>query len=90
MVEVTPLDTVRRHPLSQIARLPARAAAALIRLYQWTLSPLLGSHCRFHPSCSQYALEAITKHGLVRGGLLGVRRIGRCHPFHDGGFDPVP
>jgi hypothetical protein len=69
---------------------PSKLAVALIRVYQWTISPLLGSHCRFAPSCSQYTLEAISRHGLLRGSLLGARRLGRCHPFHEGGFDPVP
>jgi putative membrane protein insertion efficiency factor len=64
--------------------------AALIRAYQLTLSPLLPASCRFHPSCSQYALEAVRKYGVVRGGWLGIRRLVRCHPFHPGGFDPVP
>ncbi len=66
------------------------AAEILIRLYQWTVSPLLGPTCRFEPSCSQYALEAIRRFGLVRGCGLAVRRIGRCHPWHPGGYDPVP
>lgn len=65
-------------------------AVFLIRLYQWTVSPLLGPRCRFHPTCSRYALEAITTFGVLRGGWLAVRRIGRCHPWHPGGFDPVP
>ncbi len=65
-------------------------ATALIRLYQRTLSPLLGPRCRFYPSCSQYALEAIRRFGLLRGMALGVARLARCHPFHPGGFDPVP
>jgi hypothetical protein len=63
---------------------------ALIRLWQLMISPLLGPACRFEPSCSRYAAEAIERFGVVRGGLLAVRRIGRCHPFHPGGFDPVP
>jgi hypothetical protein len=63
---------------------------ALIRLYQWTLSPLLGPRCRFHPTCSHYAYEAIGRHGVLRGGWLAVKRIGRCHPWHPGGLDPVP
>jgi len=69
---------------------PARLAVVSIRVYQLTLSPLLGPHCRFAPSCSQYTLEAIARYGLIRGAVLGARRIGRCHPFHEGGFDPVP
>jgi len=62
----------------------------LIRLYQWILSPLLGRSCRFYPSCSAYAYEAIERHGVLRGGCLGIRRILKCHPFHPGGYDPVP
>ena len=65
-------------------------ATLLIRLYQWTLSPLLGPRCRFHPSCSQYALEAIERHGVLRGTGLAACRLGRCHPWHPGGYDPVP
>jgi hypothetical protein len=67
-----------------------RGAIGLIHLYQWTVSPWLGPRCRFHPSCSHYAREAIDVHGLTRGGLLAVRRILRCHPFHPGGVDLVP
>lgn len=63
---------------------------ALIRAYQYLLSPLLGSHCRFHPSCSRYAAEAIEVHGALRGGWLALRRLSRCHPWHPGGYDPVP
>lgn len=65
-------------------------ALALIRLWQLTISPLLGPACRFEPSCSRYAAEAIERFGVLRGGTLAVRRVGRCHPFHPGGFDPVP
>jgi putative membrane protein insertion efficiency factor len=62
----------------------------LITLYRWTLSPFLGSRCRFYPSCSQYAAEAIETHGAARGAWLALKRIAKCHPFHAGGVDPVP
>jgi putative membrane protein insertion efficiency factor len=62
----------------------------LIRVYQRGLSPLLGPRCRFYPSCSQYALEALDVHGLAGGLWLALKRLGRCHPLHPGGFDPVP
>jgi putative membrane protein insertion efficiency factor len=62
----------------------------LILAYQYTLRPLLGAHCRFYPSCSEYALEAIDKHGVIRGLGLACRRLARCHPYHPGGYDPVP
>ncbi|MCK9380505.1 MAG: membrane protein insertion efficiency factor YidD [Sulfuritalea sp.] len=62
----------------------------LIRAYQLAISPMLGSRCRFHPSCSDYAIEALSRHGLVRGSWLALRRIGCCHPWHPGGYDPVP
>lgn len=61
-----------------------------ITLYKWTLSPLLGPCCRFHPSCSEYAREAIEEYGAARGLRLAVRRLLHCHPFHPGGYDPVP
>lgn len=68
----------------------ARLMIAVIRLYQRWLSPLLGANCRFHPSCSQYAVEALQLHGVVKGSGLTVWRILRCQPFSKGGFDPVP
>jgi putative membrane protein insertion efficiency factor len=63
---------------------------AVIRLYQLTLSKVLGPHCRFYPSCSAYFIEALERHGAIRGSWLGLKRIGRCHPWHPGGYDPVP
>ena len=68
----------------------ARVLVAVVSAYRRLLSPLLGQRCRFAPSCSAYAAEAITVHGAVRGSWLAVRRIGRCHPFNPGGHDPVP
>lgn len=68
----------------------ARALMVPIHAYRRVLSPLLGPVCRYEPSCSAYALEALRVHGALRGGWLAVRRIGRCHPFHSGGYDPVP
>ncbi|WP_239923661.1 membrane protein insertion efficiency factor YidD [Agaribacterium haliotis] len=62
----------------------------LIRIYQLFISPMLGPHCRFNPSCSTYAYEALLKHGLLRGSLLSLNRIRKCHPWHEGGDDPVP
>ena len=69
---------------------PAWWLRGLIRGYQRFVSPLLGRNCRYHPTCSQYAVKALEAHGLLRGGWLAVRRLGRCHPWHEGGFDPVP
>jgi len=63
---------------------------ALIRFYQKALSPYLGKNCRYTPTCSQYAAEAIQKYGALRGGWMALRRILRCNPFHKGGYDPVP
>ena len=62
----------------------------IIKLYQLVLSPLLGPTCRFHPSCSYYAIGAITEHGLIKGSWLSGKRILKCHPLNDGGYDPVP
>ena len=62
----------------------------LIKTYQYLISPLLGPSCRFHPTCSCYAIEAISEYGVLKGGYLSVRRIIKCHPLHEGGHDPVP
>lgn len=67
-----------------------RLLLALIAGYRYLISPLLGNHCRYHPSCSAYAHEAIETHGALRGVGLALRRLARCHPFHAGGYDPVP
>jgi uncharacterized protein len=68
----------------------ARLACALILVYRYTVSPLLGPRCRFYPSCSEYGLQSLRRHGFLRGGWLTVARFGRCHPWHAGGLDPVP
>jgi putative membrane protein insertion efficiency factor len=68
----------------------AQVARTLIRGYQLVLRPILPAACRFEPSCSEYAREALAGHGFLRGGWLALRRIGRCHPFHPGGYDPPP
>jgi putative membrane protein insertion efficiency factor len=66
------------------------ALLGVIRLYQYFLSPWVGNHCRFHPTCSEYACNAIGKYGSLRGSWLALRRLGRCHPWHPGGADPIP
>ncbi len=67
-----------------------KIALALIKGYKILISPLLGRNCRFYPTCSEYTHEAIQKHGLIKGLLLGTKRLLKCHPFHSGGVDPVP
>jgi putative membrane protein insertion efficiency factor len=67
-----------------------RLLLALVRGYQYLLRPMLGANCRFAPSCSDYALEAISRYGPWKGSWLALRRISRCHPYHPGGYDPVP
>lgn len=67
-----------------------RLLIACVRFYQLAISPLTGPRCRFIPTCSSYAIEAVTTHGAFKGSWLAVRRIGRCHPFCEGGYDPVP
>lgn len=63
---------------------------ALIRIYRFAISPLMGDRCRFYPSCSEYAIDSLNRHGPLKGVALALRRIGRCHPWHPGGYDPVP
>ncbi|MEA2452628.1 MAG: uncharacterized protein QOG04_1338 [Actinomycetota bacterium] len=68
----------------------ARILVGLVGLYRRFISPLLPRHCRYEPTCSAYAIEALRTHGAVRGGAMAIRRVARCHPFHPGGVDPVP
>ena len=67
-----------------------RVLIVFVVAYRYALSPMLGRSCRFHPSCSAYAQEALERHGALRGVWLAVKRVGRCHPWHPGGYDPVP
>jgi uncharacterized protein len=76
--------------LTPISRAAAWMAIAVVRAYQLFLSPLLPAACRYTPTCSAYAVEALERYGLVRGGWMALKRIGRCHPFRPGGSDPVP
>ena len=79
-----------RRILFFLGRVPVYALLMAIWAYRLAISPLLGVTCRFEPSCSEYALEALNRHGLIRGVWLGVKRILRCHPYRPGGYDPVP
>ena len=69
---------------------PVRIATGLVQVYRVVVSPFFPPSCRYTPTCSEYALEALRRHGVLRGGWMTVRRIGRCHPWHPGGHDPVP
>jgi uncharacterized protein len=73
-----------------LLRLPRTLLVFFVRVYQVGVSPMLPASCRYYPSCSAYAVEALERHGALRGGWLAARRIARCHPFRPGGFDPVP
>ena len=93
------MATARARPLKHAiptasAHLPRRALIGFIAIYRFLVSPLLGPHCRFQPTCSAYAIEAIERHGVMRGGWLAMRRLARCHPIRwlgaSHGFDPVP
>ena len=76
--------------MKTLLKLLALPLIALIRIYQWVISPILGPKCRFTPTCSHYSLEAFRKYGLIKGLWLSARRISRCHPWGGNGYDPVP
>ncbi len=96
MVEPHPIASALRRAGRRIASLPAAGLLALLWLYRRTLSPALPAvfgptcGCRFHPTCAVYAADAVRAHGAVRGTLLAAVRLAKCHPFHAGGYDPVP
>ena len=78
-------------PDGAVSRRPSQVIAlGAVRAYQKVLSPFMGGNCRYYPSCSHYTYEAIELHGAARGSWMGIKRIGRCHPWHEGGLDPVP
>jgi hypothetical protein len=77
-----------RRLLTDLLRLPGLVLIGLVRLYQVSLSPVLGQHCRYYPTCSNYFIQSVRKYGAIRGAFRGVLRICRCHPWHPGGYDP--
>ena len=83
------IQTCLQHPSGERS-LMRKIFIAFITVYRYAISPFLGNHCRFYPSCSHYAQEAIDLHGVARGSYLTLRRLGKCHPWHEGGADPVP
>ena len=82
--------SLARRVLHVLALVPRFAVLLVIRGYQLVLSPMLPASCRYYPTCSAYAHEAVSRYGALRGGWMAVRRIARCHPFRPGGYDPVP
>ena len=91
MTAETPPETPADESGARTSRtLLSRGMVLLIRGYQVSISPFLPAACRYHPTCSAYAIEALERYGAVRGGWLAARRIARCHPFRAGGYDPVP
>ncbi|HED12756.1 MAG TPA: membrane protein insertion efficiency factor YidD [Gammaproteobacteria bacterium] len=76
--------------MAKLAELPGKTLLILVRVYRYALSPMLGQHCRFHPSCSAYAEQALRQHGAIKGLSLSLWRLLRCNPFSRGGYDPVP
>jgi putative membrane protein insertion efficiency factor len=73
-----------------VISLPSRVAVMIVRAYQKLISPLFPATCRFQPTCSSYAITSLQRYGLLRGGWMAIKRVGRCHPWNPGGYDPVP
>jgi len=90
MCELHQITTKPRSVIRRLLALPAWILVLVIRFYQKAISPWLGPCCRFNPSCSNYCIDALKQHGMVRGLWLGIKRILKCHPLHPGGYDPVP
>lgn len=82
------MSALARKVLAALVALPSQVLIGTVRVYQLTLSPIIGRQCRFEPTCSRYFIGAVRKYGAVRGAARGVWRICRCHPFHPGGYDP--
>ncbi|MCF2947201.1 membrane protein insertion efficiency factor YidD [Paraglaciecola aquimarina] len=76
--------------MEKVSKALRKIPIGIIKFYQIVISPMLGPTCRFHPSCSYYAISAITQHGIIKGSWLSIKRISKCHPLHSGGNDPVP
>lgn len=76
--------------MAQVSAWPKKSLIFLVKVYQLCISPLIGPRCRFYPNCSQYGVEALHKHGAIKGCFLIIRRLAKCHPFHPGGIDWVP
>jgi hypothetical protein len=76
--------------MKQILRILSLPFILLVKIYQWVISPMLGPKCRYTPTCSEYTIQALKKHGLIKGGWLSVKRISSCHPWGGSGYDPVP
>ncbi|HLO83080.1 MAG TPA: membrane protein insertion efficiency factor YidD [Chitinophagaceae bacterium] len=76
--------------MKQILRILSLPFILLVKIYQWVISPMLGPKCRYTPTCSEYTIQALKKHGLFKGGWLSVKRISSCHPWGGSGYDPVP
>lgn len=81
---------VTKVKIAKLRHIPVLILVSLLRVYSYCISPFLGSHCRFYPSCSQYSIEALKKYGLFKGAMLTTKRLSKCHPWHEGGLDPLP